>query len=80
MFKRITWMGIGMAVGATGAFRAKRKVEATIDRWLQEDVVDIDTQRFLENVLQMALEHTANPVGLQDRKELLLAETRPHQA
>ena len=27
MFKRVTWMGIGMAVGAAGAFRAKRKVE-----------------------------------------------------
>ena len=40
MFKRITWMGIGMAVGATGAFRAKRKVEETIDRYLPEQVAD----------------------------------------
>jgi hypothetical protein len=40
VFKRITWMGIGMAVGATGAFRAKRKVEATIDRYLPEQVAD----------------------------------------
>lgn len=40
MFKRITWMGIGMAVGATGAFRAKRKVEDTIERYLPEQVAD----------------------------------------
>ncbi len=40
MFKRITWMGIGMAVGAAGAFRAKRKVEETIDRYLPEQVAD----------------------------------------
>lgn len=40
MFKRITWMGIGMAVGATGAFRAKRKVEETIERYLPEQVAD----------------------------------------
>jgi hypothetical protein len=40
LFKRITWMGIGMAVGATGAFRAKRKVEETIERYLPEQVAD----------------------------------------
>ena len=40
MFKRITWMGVGMAVGAAGAFRAKRKVEATIERYLPEQVAD----------------------------------------
>jgi len=40
VFKRVTWMGIGMAVGATGAFRAKRKVEAAIDRYLPEQVAD----------------------------------------
>lgn len=40
VFKRITWMGIGMAVGASGAFRAKRKVEATLDRYLPEQVAD----------------------------------------
>lgn len=40
MFKRVTWMSIGMAVGATGAFRAKRKVEATLERYLPEQVAD----------------------------------------
>jgi hypothetical protein len=40
LFKRITWMGIGMAVGATGAFRAKRRVEETIERYLPEQVAD----------------------------------------
>lgn len=40
MFKRITWMGIGMAVGATGAFRAKRKVEEAVERYLPEQVAD----------------------------------------
>jgi hypothetical protein len=40
VFKRITWMGIGMAVGASGAFRAKRRVEATIERYLPEQVAD----------------------------------------
>lgn len=40
MFKRITWMGIGMAVGASGAFRAKRKVDAAIERYLPEQVAD----------------------------------------
>lgn len=40
MFKRITWMSIGMAVGAAGAFRAKRKLEETIDRYLPEQVAD----------------------------------------
>ena len=38
MFKRITWMGVGMAVGAAGAFRAKRKVEETVERYLPEQV------------------------------------------
>jgi len=40
MFKRVTWMGIGMAVGAAGAFRAKRKVEEAVERYLPEQVAD----------------------------------------
>jgi len=40
VFKRITWLGIGMAVGAGGAFRAKRKLEETMDRYLPEQVAD----------------------------------------
>ena len=36
MFKRITWM----AIGAGGAFWAKRKVEATVERYLPEQVAD----------------------------------------
>lgn len=40
MFKRITWMGTGVAVGAGGAFWAKRKVEATVARYLPERVAD----------------------------------------
>lgn len=38
MFKRIFWMGTGMAVGAGGAFWAKRKVEATVEQYLPEQV------------------------------------------
>lgn len=38
MFKRIIWMGTGMAVGASGAFWAKRKVEATVEQYLPEQV------------------------------------------
>ncbi|MEZ5180780.1 MAG: hypothetical protein R2702_02730 [Acidimicrobiales bacterium] len=38
MFKRIIWMGTGMAVGAGGAFWAKRKVEATVEQYLPEQV------------------------------------------
>ncbi|CAN5641436.1 hypothetical protein BH10ACT1_BH10ACT1_24320 [soil metagenome] len=40
MFKRVIWMGTGMAVGASGAFWAKRKVEATVERYLPEQVAD----------------------------------------
>lgn len=40
MFKRIIWMGTGMAVGAGGAFWAKRKVEDTVERYLPEQVAD----------------------------------------
>ena len=38
MFKRIFWMGTGVAVGAGGAFWAKRKVEETIEAYLPEQV------------------------------------------
>ncbi len=40
MFKRIIWMGTGMAVGAGSAFWAKHKVEATVERYLPEQVAD----------------------------------------
>ena len=40
MFKRITWMGTGMIVGASGAFWAKRKVEQAIEQYLPEQVAD----------------------------------------
>ncbi|HWJ60873.1 MAG TPA: hypothetical protein VNS19_02810 [Acidimicrobiales bacterium] len=38
MFKRIFWMGTGIAVGASGAFWAKRKVEETVEQYLPEQV------------------------------------------
>lgn len=38
MFKRIIWMGTGMAVGAGGAFWAKHKVEQTVEQYLPEQV------------------------------------------
>ncbi|WP_421120219.1 hypothetical protein ACE2AJ_02450 [Aquihabitans daechungensis] len=38
MFKRIFWMSTGVAVGASGAFWAKRKVEETIEQYLPEQV------------------------------------------
>lgn len=40
MFKRVIWMGTGMAMGAGGAFWAKRKVESTVERYLPEQVAD----------------------------------------
>ena len=40
MFKRVIWMGTGMAVGAGGAFWAKRKVEQTVERYLPEQVAE----------------------------------------
>jgi hypothetical protein len=40
VFKRIFWMSTGMAVGAGSAFWAKRKVEATVERYLPEQVAD----------------------------------------
>lgn len=38
MFKRIFWMSTGVAVGAGGAFWAKRKVEQTVEAYLPEQV------------------------------------------
>jgi hypothetical protein len=38
VFKRIIWMGTGMAVGAGGAFWAKHKVEQTVEQYLPEQV------------------------------------------
>lgn len=40
MFKRIFWMGTGMAVGASGAFWAKRKVTQTVETYLPEQVAE----------------------------------------
>jgi hypothetical protein len=40
MFKRVIWMGTGMAVGAAGSFWAKRKVELTVERYLPEQVAE----------------------------------------
>lgn len=40
MFKRAFWMATGMAVGASGAFWAKRRVEETVERYLPEQVAD----------------------------------------
>ncbi|CAN5815655.1 hypothetical protein BH23ACT2_BH23ACT2_03950 [soil metagenome] len=40
MFKRVFWMGTGMAVGAGGAFWAKRKAEETIEHYLPDQVAE----------------------------------------
>lgn len=40
MFKRVFWMSTGMAVGAAGAFWAKRRVEETVERYMPEQVAD----------------------------------------
>jgi len=40
MFKRAFWMTTGMAVGAAGAFWAKRRVTETIEAYLPEQVAD----------------------------------------
>jgi hypothetical protein len=40
VFKRIFWMGTGVAVGAGSAFWAKRKVEQTVEHYLPEQVAD----------------------------------------
>lgn len=56
MFKRVTWMGVGMVVGAAGAFRAKRKAEEVIDRYLPEQVADraADSARMLGQTVRAA--------------------------
>lgn len=38
MFKRVFWLSTGVAVGAGGAFWAKRKVEETVEQYLPEQV------------------------------------------
>ncbi|MCU1370165.1 MAG: hypothetical protein JWO77_1359 [Ilumatobacteraceae bacterium] len=38
MFKRVFWLSTGVAVGASGAFWAKRKVEETVEQYLPEQV------------------------------------------
>ena len=38
MFKRIFWLSTGVAVGAGGAFWAKRKVSETVEQYLPEQV------------------------------------------
>lgn len=40
MFKRIFWMSTGVAVGASGAFWAKRKVEQTVEQYLPDQVAE----------------------------------------
>jgi hypothetical protein len=40
VFKRIFWMGTGVAVGASGAFWAKRKVEQTVEQYLPDQVAE----------------------------------------
>ena len=40
MFKRVFWMSTGMAVGAAGAFWAKRRVEETVERYMPQQVAD----------------------------------------
>ena len=56
MFKRVTWLGVGMVVGAAGAFRAKRKAEDVIDRYLPEQVADraADSARLLGQTVRAA--------------------------
>ena len=71
MFKRITWMGIGMAVGATGAFRAKRKMEETIERYLPEQVADraVTSARGVSQVVKAA--------ATEGREVMRATETEP---
>jgi hypothetical protein len=38
VFKRVFWLSTGVAVGASGAFWAKRKVEETMEQYLPEQV------------------------------------------
>ena len=38
MFKRVFWLGTGMAVGAGGAFWAKRKATEAVEQYLPEQV------------------------------------------
>lgn len=40
MFKRVFWLGTGMAVGAGSAFWAKRKVEQTVEQYLPDQVAE----------------------------------------
>ncbi len=38
MFKRVIWMGTGMAVGAGSALWAKRRVVRTVERYMPDKV------------------------------------------
>ncbi|MDQ6696566.1 MAG: hypothetical protein M3Z46_03810, partial [Actinomycetota bacterium] len=38
MFKRVIWMGTGVAMGAGSAFWAKRKVVHTVERYLPDEL------------------------------------------
>lgn len=40
MFKRVFWLGTGVAVGASGAFWAKRKAEEAIEQYLPDQVAE----------------------------------------
>ncbi|MCU1455779.1 MAG: hypothetical protein JWN46_3925 [Acidimicrobiales bacterium] len=40
MFKRVIWVGTGMAIGATSAFWAKHKVTKTVERYLPDQVAE----------------------------------------
>ncbi|MBX3313511.1 MAG: hypothetical protein KF906_04245 [Actinobacteria bacterium] len=56
MFKRAFWMSTGMAVGAAGAFWAKRRVEETVERYMPEQVADraAASARNLGNAVRVA--------------------------
>ena len=40
MFKRVIWVGTGMAIGAGSAFWAKHKVTKTVERYLPDQVAE----------------------------------------
>jgi hypothetical protein len=40
VFKRVIWVGTGMAIGAGSAFWAKHKVTRTVERYLPDQVAE----------------------------------------
>lgn len=48
MFKRVTWMGMGVVAGAAGTLWTQRKVKAQVDRLTPPALVDAAKARVID--------------------------------